>query len=167
VREPFTRWWHAVETLSRPEVDGVNIDAVRDSQALAGNATVAVEILEQMTEVDAILVPVGGGGLACGVASVVRALKPEAKVVACEHVGAQPFSAALRAGKVVSTACHRGFVSGVGFSPMLPEMFPLTRALIDALSACHSRKFPRRSPAGIRISPCAQSCRAATSTMTC
>lgn len=131
LREPFPRWWRSVETLSHPDAEGVYIDAVRDPEALAGNGTVALEILEQVPDVEAILVPLGGGALACGIASTIRSLKPHVKVIACELDGAQPFSAALRAGAVVSTPCSPGFVSGVGFPSMLAEMWPLTRALID------------------------------------
>jgi threonine dehydratase len=131
VTEPFESWWRAVETLSHPQVPGKYIDAVRDPAALAGNATVALEILEQVPEVEAIMVPLGGGALACGVAAAVRALRPAVKVIACELESAQPFAAALRAGAVTTTRCEPGFVSGVGFASMLPQMWPLCRELID------------------------------------
>ena len=131
LKEPFPVWWHSVETMSHPAAEGVYVDAVRDPEALAGNGTVALEILEQIPDVEAIFVPLGGGSLACGIATTVRELKPGVKVIACELESAQPFSAALRAGKVVSTPSRQGFVSGVGFSSMLPEMWPLAQALID------------------------------------
>jgi threonine dehydratase len=131
VAEPFERWWAAVEALGHPRLAGRYVDAVRDPAALAGNATVALEILEQVPGVEAIFVPLGGGALACGVATAVRLLRPEVKVIACELESAQPFSAALRAGAVTTTRCDPGFVSGVGFSSMLPQMWPLCRELID------------------------------------
>ena len=56
---------------------------------------------------------------------------PRVKVIACELECAQPFGAALRAGRVVTTESRRGFVSGVGFHSLLPEMWPLARELID------------------------------------
>jgi threonine dehydratase len=131
VKETFPIWWRSVESMSHPAVAGVYIDAVRDPQALAGNGTAGLEILEQMPDVEAIFVPFGGGSLACGIASAVRELKPAVKVIACELESAQPFSAARRAGKVVSTPSQPGFVSGVGFDSMLAEMWPLASALID------------------------------------
>ncbi len=131
VVEPFERWWAAVEALAHPHIAGRYVDAVRDPAALAGNATVALEILEQVPAVEAIFVPLGGGALACGVATAVRLLRPEVKVIACELQSAQPFTAALRAGEVTTTRCEPGFVSGVGFASMLPQMWPLCRELID------------------------------------
>jgi len=132
VKIPFNDWWRAVETGVVPGQDGVYIDAVRDPESLAGDGTAAAEILEQLPDVEAILVPFGGGGLACGTACAVRALKPEVKVIACELESAQPLTAAMRAGRVVSTPCDAGFISGVGFGSMLPEMWPLARELIDS-----------------------------------
>jgi len=129
--EPLARWWQTVETRGHPQVVGEYIDAVRDPAALAGNGTIALEILEQVPDVEAVLVPFGGGALACGIASALRALQPAVKVIACELDTAQPFSAALRAGQRVTTTSAPGFVNGVGFASLLPEMWPLSRDLID------------------------------------
>lgn len=131
LEEPMERWWQAVQNASHPDVAGSYIDAVRDPAALAGNGTLALEILEQMPDVEAILVPLGGGSLACGIASAVRALRPQVRVIVCELDSAQPFSAALRAGKLVSTPSDSGFVSGVGFDSLLPQIWPLCRELVD------------------------------------
>ena len=129
--EPLARWWQTVETRGHPQVVGEYIDAVRDPAALAGNGTIALEILEQVPDVEAVLVPFGGGALACGIASALRALQPAVKVIACELDTAQPFSAALRAGQPITTTSAPGFVNGVGFASLLPEMWPLSRDLID------------------------------------
>jgi threonine dehydratase len=131
IEEPFESWWRAVETRSHAQVAGRYVDAVRDPQALAGNASIGLEILEQLADVEAIFVPLGGGSLACGIASAVRSIRPGVKVIACELDGAQPFAQALRAGQVVTTRCDTGFVTGVGFRSLLPEIWPLARELID------------------------------------
>jgi len=128
---PFATWWQAVEVCALAGESGTYIDAVRDPAALAGDGTLGVEILEQLPEVEAIFTPFGGGALACGVACAVRALNPKVKVIACELQSAQPFAAALRAGRVVHTESRPGFVSGVGFHTLLPEMWPLCREVID------------------------------------
>lgn len=128
---PFDAWWEAIETAGCPGQPGTYIDAVRDPAALAGNAALGAEILEQLPEVEAIFTPFGGGSLACGIASAVRQLKPSVKVIACELETAAPLTAALRAGRVVSSASDPGFVTGVGFHSLLPEMWPLCRDLID------------------------------------
>jgi threonine dehydratase len=132
IREvPFAAWWHAVEVCGLADEAGTYIDAVRDPAALAGDATLGIEILEQLPGVEAIFTPFGGGALACGIACAVRALNPRVKVIACELETAQPFAASLRAGHVVRTESRPGFVSGVGFHTLLPEMWPLCREVID------------------------------------
>jgi threonine dehydratase len=124
-------WWRAIETGTLANQSGVYIDAVRDPASLAGDATIGVEILEQWPEVEAILVPFGGGGIACGIACAVRVLKPSVKIIACELASAHPLQSAFAAGRPVATSHDAGFVSGVGYSQVLPEMWPLARSLID------------------------------------
>ena len=124
-------WWRAIETGAVDHQHGLYIDAVRDPAALAGDATIGVEILEQWPDVEAILIPVGGGGLACGIACAVRALRPEVKIIACELASAHPLQAAFEAGAPTPTTHEAGFVSGVGYGTVLPEMWPLLRTLID------------------------------------
>jgi threonine dehydratase len=124
-------WWRAIETGTLEGQEGVYIDAVRDPASLAGDATIGLEILAQLPDIGAILIPFGGGGLACGIACAVRALKPDVKIIACELTSAHPLKAAFDAGGPVETPHAPGFVSGVGFGSILPEMWPLASALID------------------------------------
>jgi threonine dehydratase len=124
-------WWRAIEAGVLDDQQGVYIDAVRDPASLAGDATLGVEILEQWPDVEAILIPFGGGGLACGIACAVRALRPAVKIVACELASAHPLQSAFAAGAPTPTAHDAGFVSGVGYGSVLPEMWPLLRAMID------------------------------------
>jgi threonine dehydratase len=124
-------WWRAIEIGTLGDQKGVYIDAVRDPASLAGDATIGVEILAQWPEVEAILVPFGGGGLACGIACAVRALRPEVKIIACELDSAHPLKSAFAAGVPVPTPHDAGFVSGVGYGSVLPEMWPLIRSMID------------------------------------
>ena len=126
-------WWRAIRVGTLAEQEGVYIDAVRDPACLAGDATVGLEILEQFPDVEAIFVPFGGGGLACGIACAIRAIHPKVKVIACELETAHPCKAALAAGAPVETAHEPGFVSGVGFGTVLPEMWPLISSLVDGV----------------------------------
>lgn len=126
-------WWRAIRTGTLADQDGVYIDAVRDPASLAGDATIGVEILEQWPDVEAILIPFGGGGLACGIACAIRALQPRVKIIACELSSAHPLQAAFAAGAPTSTAADAGFVSGVGYGSLLPEMWPLARGMIDEI----------------------------------
>jgi threonine dehydratase len=124
-------WWRAIETGALGDQQGEYIDAVRDPASLAGDATIGIEILAQWPDVEAILVPFGGGGLACGIACAVRALDARVKVIACELESAHPLQSALAAGAPVQTPHEPGFVSGVGFGAVLPEMWPLVSSMID------------------------------------
>jgi len=124
-------WWRAIESGTLADQAGMYIDAVRDPASLAGDATIGVEILEQWPEVEAILMPFGGGGLACGIACAVRALKPHVKIIACELASAHPLQSAFAAGCPTPTAHEPGFVSGIGYGQVLPEMWPLARSMID------------------------------------
>jgi threonine dehydratase len=128
---PIEAWWRAIETGTLEGQDGVYIDAVRDPASLAGDATIGLEILSQAPDVEAIMIPFGGGGLACGIACAVRALKPEVRIIACELASAHPLKAAFAAGGPAETPHAPGFVSGVGFGTVLPEMWPLSSTMID------------------------------------
>jgi threonine dehydratase len=128
---PNDVWWRAIETGVLGDQEGMYIDAVRDPAALAGDATIGMEILAQWPDVEAILVPFGGGGLACGIACAVRALNSRVKIIACELESAHPLKSAFDAGAPVQTSHEPGFVSGVGFGSVLPEMWPLVKTMID------------------------------------
>jgi threonine dehydratase len=128
---PIAEWWRAIQTGALDGQEGVYIDAVRDPASLAGDATIGLEILAQAPDIEAILIPFGGGGLACGIACAVRALKPDVKIIACELTSAHPLKAAFDAGVPTETPHAPGFVSGVGVGSVLPEMWPLVSALID------------------------------------
>jgi threonine dehydratase len=124
-------WWRAIEAGTLDDQEGVYIDAVRDPASLAGDATIGAEILEQWPDVEAILVPFGGGGLACGIACAVRAINPGIRIIACELASAHPLKSAFAAGAPAQTSHEAGFVSGVGYASVLPEMWPLAKSMID------------------------------------
>jgi threonine dehydratase len=124
-------WWSAIKSGVIDGQSGVYIDAVRDPASLAGDATIGLEILAQMPDVGAILIPFGGGGLASGIACAIRATRPDVKIIACELTSAHPVKAAFAAGRPTETPHSPGFVSGVGFGTVLTEMWPLVKALVD------------------------------------
>ena len=128
---PVEQWWQAIRSGAMAGRPGAYIDAVRDPASLAGDATVGLEILEQFPDVEAIFVPFGGGGLACGIACAVREINPRVKVIACELETAHPCKSALTAGEPVEVPYDAGFVSGVGFGTVLPQMWPLIRTHLD------------------------------------
>ena len=131
ISQDFPTWWRNVCDVSFPGVPGVYVDAAREPAALSGNGTIGLEILEQFPEVEAIFTPVGSGAMACGIACAMRALKPDVKVIACELESAQPMTAAMEAGGPVERPYETGFVTGVGFGSILPEMWPLAKRMLD------------------------------------
>ena len=97
---------------------------------IAGNGTIGLEILEDLPDVDVVIVPYGGGGSSCGIASALAALKPNAKVYAAEVETAAPFSAALASSQPREIAYTASFVDGIGGKTVLAEMWPLARGLL-------------------------------------
>ncbi len=130
VKLPYARWWQVLEDHGYPGIEGLFVHPVSDSSVMAGNGTIALEILEDLPDVDAVIVPFGGGGLSCGIAAALRALRREAKVFAAEVETAAPFAASLAAGKPVAVEHTPSFVDGIGGKSMLPEMWPLASALL-------------------------------------
>ena len=98
---------------------------------MAGNGTIGLEIAEDLPDVDAVLVPYGGGGLCCGIASALRELRPPCRIYACEVETAAPLAASLAAGEPVEVEHVPSFVDGIGAPRVFPEMFALVRELVD------------------------------------
>jgi threonine dehydratase len=137
IRKSFDEWW-AVLTSRRCEGEsGVFIHPVAEQAVLAGNATIAAEILEDLPECDAVLVPFGGGGLICGIGSVMRRLRPAVRMIAVESEAAQPAAAALKNAGPVRVPHRQSFVDGMGSSSVLSEMWPLFKQVADQ-AACVS-----------------------------
>src|SRR5262249_18200652 len=130
VKLPFDRWWQVLVDHGYPGIDGLFIHPVADPAVIAGNGTIGLEILEDLPDVDRVIVPYGGGGLSCGIASAVKALKPSTAVYASEVETAAPLAASLAAGKPVSIDYTPSFVDGIGGKSVLPEMWPLVRSLL-------------------------------------
>ena len=131
IKIPFSEWWNVLQTHRYDALDGFFIHPVCNRDVIAGNGTIGLEIIEELPNVDAILVPYGGGGLSSGIASAVKALKPDTKVFACEVETAAPLFASLTAGKPVEIEYKSSFVDGIGGKSVLPEMWPLVSRLLN------------------------------------
>src|SRR6185369_5671937 len=127
---PFDDWWRALVEHRYPGLDGLFVHPVSDPAVIAGNATVALEILEDLPEVESIVAPFGGGGLSCGIAAAVAALAPRVAVWAAEVETAAPFAASLAAGGPRAVNHAPSFVDGIGGKSMLEEMWPLARQVL-------------------------------------
>jgi threonine dehydratase len=131
VKVPFDRWWQVMLEHEYPGMEGLFIHPVADRRVMAGNGTIALEILEDLPEADAILIPYGGGGLSSGIAAAARALKPDLKIYGCEVETAAPLRASFAAGQAVSSDYTPSFVDGIGGKSVLAEMWPLVSSLLD------------------------------------
>ena len=98
---------------------------------MAGNGTIALEIVEDLPEVDAIVVPWGGGGLTCGIAAAMRALNSKCRVYAAEVATAAPLAASLAKGSPQTVDYEPSFVDGIGSKMVFPQMLARAQELID------------------------------------
>jgi threonine dehydratase len=131
IKVTFDEWWKAFEQRSFPGVEGTFIHSFDDPHVMAGNGTIALEILEDLSDVDAVVIPWGGGGLTCGIASVLRELRPQCKVFTAEVATAAPFAASLAAGEPTSIDYQPSWVDGIGAKAVFPQMFERARQLVE------------------------------------
>jgi threonine dehydratase len=137
---PFADWWRAILDHEVPGERGAFIHPGADPMVMAGNGTIALEILEDLPGADAILVPYGSGGLACGIACAALALRPRMAVHAVELEGRAPLAASLAAGRPVSIDYAASFVDGMGGKSILDEMWPLARQVLAGSLAVSLRQ---------------------------
>ncbi|MBI4265946.1 MAG: pyridoxal-phosphate dependent enzyme [Acidobacteria bacterium] len=127
----YDECWRTVEAHGSPRMRGLLIHPFDDDRFMAGNGTAGLEIVDDLPDVDAVIAPLGGGGLLAGVASAVRARRPSAQVFAAEPATAAPFDASLRNGRAsVFEGWQASFVDGAGGKSVLPTMWPLLSRLL-------------------------------------
>lgn len=127
----FDEWLGVFGSRAFPGLRGAFVHPFSDRHVMAGNGTIGLEVLEDLPEVDAVVVPYGGGGLSCGIASAIRARSPAARVFAAEVSTAAPLAPSLKAGEPVEVPYQPSFVDGIGAPVVFPEMFELARTLLD------------------------------------
>lgn len=128
---PFADWFEILSSRSFPGMRGRFIHPVSDPAVMAGNATIALEILEDLPDVDTLVVPFGGGGLSCGIAAAMQAVAPRVRVFACEVETAAPLAASLANGAPIRVDYRASFVDGMGGPFVLAEMWPLASRLLE------------------------------------
>ena len=134
VRVTYDEAWKTVERHGSDRMRGCFVHPFDDDRFIAGNATVALEILEDLPEVDAVVGSVGGGGLLSGVLAATSALRPQTKVFAAEPETAAPLSASLDAGRPMRFEGWRAsFVDGAGGKSVLETMWPLLREVSGSI----------------------------------
>lgn len=127
----LSQWREFLDPSSYPDMKGLFIHPFSDPAVMAGQGTIGLEILEDLPDVDTVVIPWGGGGLSCGIASAIKALKPEAKLYGCEPETAAPLASSFAAGRSVEVDYTPTFIESAGAPFLFPEMWELAKVLLD------------------------------------
>jgi threonine dehydratase len=132
---PYPDWWQVIVTSRVEGVEGLFVHPVQDEGVMAGNGTIGLEILEDLPDPDAIVIPFGGGGLTVGIASAIKALRPQTKIYTAEPETGAALAAALKSGEPTDVEYRASFVDGSGSRRVLDSMWPRLQPLVDAAFA--------------------------------
>lgn len=135
VEVPYEEWWNVLVTGRCEQGAGLFVHPAADERVMAANGTIGLEILEDLRDVDAVVVPYGGGGLATGVASAVKALRPEVRVYAAEPATGAAAAASFAAGMPTTVAFSRSWVDGAGGREVIPSVWEHVSELLDGAFA--------------------------------
>jgi len=125
-------FWQVATTHQYAALEkSVFIHPFADRRMIAGNGTIGLEILEDLPNVDSVIIPFGGGGLATGIATAIKELKKDTRVYACEAETAAPLAASFVAGSAQAVKRIPSFVDGIGAENVLSEMWELVQPLLD------------------------------------
>jgi threonine dehydratase len=130
IKTSVESWFEVFRTRTFEGMEGLFVHAFSDPDVLAGNATIALEVLEDLPDVDAVIVPFGGGGLACGIAAGFATTPSRVEVFASEVKGQAPLAASFAAGQAVAIDYEPSFVDGIGGPHVEPEMWELANTLL-------------------------------------
>jgi len=137
VRASYDECWQALADRAHPAMTGAFIHPFEDDAFIAGNASVGLEILEDLPDVDCVVAGFGGGGLSCGIAAGLKARGHRAKVFAAEPETAAPLARSLAAGSPQSFPNWKAsFVDGCGGKSVFPRMWDLAHHLLSGSIVC-------------------------------
>jgi threonine dehydratase len=119
-----------------------------DAEIIAGTGTLGLEILEDVPEVDAVIVPVGGGGLIAGIGLAIKSIAPHVKIIGVEPINAPTMHASLAAGKVVEVATKPTLADGLAVGRAGELCLSIVREVVDELQLVDE---PRIAQAVLRL----------------
>jgi threonine dehydratase len=132
VKASYEECWRTVEEHRSDRMTGRLVHPFDDDDFISGNGTIGLEIVEDLPDVDAVIAPLGGGGLLAGIACALRALRPSAAIYAAEPETAAPLRTSLAAGQASPfEGWTPSFVDGAGGKSVLPNMWPLLQGLVS------------------------------------
>jgi threonine dehydratase len=131
VKAPYAECWQTVTEHRSARMTGHFVHPFDDDAFISGNGTAGLEILEDVPDADAVVAPVGGGGLLAGIGVAFRALRPEAMVYAAEPATAAPLARSFERGEASEfDEWQASFVDGAGGRSVLKTMWPLLREYV-------------------------------------
>ncbi len=113
------------------ELKATYVHAYNDPYIVAGQGTIGWEILEDLDEIDAVVVPIGGGGLISGIATVIKKKKPSVKVIGVQSEGAPSAYLSLKEGKIMGVASVDTIAEGIAVKRIGDLTFNLMREVVD------------------------------------
>jgi threonine dehydratase len=132
VKATYDECWRTVEAHKSDRMRGHFVHPFDDDDFISGNGTIGLEILEDVPDVDAVIAPLGGGGLLAGISCVLHATRPDARVYAAEPETAAPLAASFRAGRAsYFDEWRASFVDGAGGRSVLDTMWPLLKEWVS------------------------------------
>jgi threonine dehydratase len=132
VKASYDECWRTVEQRGSDRMRGHFVHPFDDDDFISGNGTLGLEIYEDLPDVDAVIAPLGGGGLLAGIGYALHALTPGARVYAAEPATAAPLATSLRAGRPsYFDGWQASFVDGAGGRSVLESMWPLLRERVS------------------------------------
>ena len=135
IKVPYEEWWQVLVTGRYEGTPGLFIHPVDNDRVMAGNGTIGLELLEQLTDFDTVVVPYGGGGLVTGIASAVKAARPDVRFFAVEPETGAPVAATLAAGAPTAVDYQPSFVDGSGSRELIPRVWEQASQLLDGAFA--------------------------------
>ncbi|HEX3805276.1 MAG TPA: pyridoxal-phosphate dependent enzyme [Gaiellaceae bacterium] len=135
IKVPYDEWWNVLVTGRYEGVDGLFVHPVDNLRVMAGNGTIGLELLEQSPDFDAVVVPYGGGGLLTGIASAVKAERPDVRFYAAEPETGAPVAATLAAGVPTDVEYTPSFVDGSGSRALIPRVWEQASELLEGAFA--------------------------------
>ena len=131
VKASYEECWRTVEQHGSDRMQGHFVHPFDDDLFISGNGTIGLEIVEDLPDVDAVIAPIGGGGLLAGIAYALRDLSPNTLVYAAEPETAAPLAASFDAGEPrYFDGWKASFVDGAGGRSVLATMWPLMQRFV-------------------------------------
>jgi threonine dehydratase len=131
VQASYDECWRTVERHASDRMRGHFVHPFDDDRFISGNGTIGLEIVEDLPDVDAVIAPLGGGGLLAGIAAALAELRPSASIYAAEPETAAPLAASFAAGRATAfEGWTASFVDGAGGRSVLPTMWPLLQGRV-------------------------------------